>query len=126
MSTPLNVLNKNLEPCSKNPLTGFFRNGYCDTCNEDMGVHAVCCRVTDEFLEFSKQAGNDLSTPIPEFGFPGLKDGDQWCVCAARWKEAYDAGFACSVVLESTHIETLKYVPLDILLEFAVDRPGKK
>ena len=86
-----------------------------------MGMHVVCCRVTEEFLEFSKHAGNDLSTPIPEYNFPGLKPGDQWCVCAARWKEAYDHGKACGVVLASTHISMLEYATLEELQEFAVD-----
>jgi uncharacterized protein (DUF2237 family) len=121
MSSPINVLNTNLEPCSKDPLTGYFRNSYCDTCDEDIGAHTVCCRVSEEFLEFSKRAGNDLSTPLPELGFPGLKPGDQWCVCAARWREAYEAGYACPVVLESTNYETLKHVPLEYLQEYAID-----
>lgn len=84
-------------------------------------MHVICCRVTEEFLEFSKSAGNDLSTPVPEFNFPGLKPGDQWCVCAARWKEAYEAGMACGVVLAATHMSTLEFVSLDELKEYAVD-----
>lgn len=84
-------------------------------------MHVICCRVTEEFLEFSKSAGNDLSTPVPEFNFPGLKPGDQWCVCAARWKEAYEAGMACGVVLAATHMSTLEFVSLDQLKEYAVD-----
>lgn len=119
MAIPKNVLGGNLDPCGKEPMTGFFRNGYCDTCDEDLGIHSVCCLVTEEFLEFSKKAGNDLSTPMPQFGFAGLKPGDKWCVCAARWKEAYNAGFACPVVLESTHEKTLEIIDLEILEEYA-------
>ena len=120
MSYPKNVLGGNLELCGKEPMTGYFRNGFCDTCDEDFGVHTVCCKVTKEFLEFSQAAGNDLSTPVPEYGFPGLQPGDQWCVCAARWLQAYRAGFACRVVLESTHEKTLEIVDLELLKEFAV------
>ncbi len=120
MPAPKNVLGGDLIPCGKDPVTGFFRNGYCDTCDEDLGVHSVCCRVTEEFLEFSLEAGNDLSTPIPEYGFSGLKPGDQWCVCAARWLQAYEAGFACPVVLEATHEATLEFISIEILSQFAV------
>jgi uncharacterized protein (DUF2237 family) len=103
-----NVLGGELLPCSPDPrgngpTTGFFRNGCCETGPSDLGLHTVCALVDDEFLAFSKAAGNDLSTPRPEFGFPGLKDGDRWCLCAGRWKEAYDAGLAPQVVLECTH-----------------------
>lgn len=86
-----------------------------------MGVHVICCRVTEDFLEFSKRTGNDLSTPVPEFNFPGLQPGDQWCVCAGRWKEAYDAGHACGVVLAATHMAALEFVSLEELQEYAVD-----
>ena len=102
-------------------MTGWFRNGCCDTGPGDIGMHVICCRVTEEFLIFSKQAGNDLSTPIPEYQFPGLKPGDQWCVCAARWKEAYDHGMACGVVLSATHMSALEFASLEELREYAVD-----
>ena len=105
-----NVLGGELGHCCSDPLTGFYRDGCCRTGEDDLGVHSVCCQVTAEFLEFSRRAGNDLSTPMPEFGFPGLKPGDRWCVCAARWREAFDAGFAPPVVLESTHEATLRFV----------------
>src|SRR5579884_3883332 len=98
-----NVLGEPLEPCSLNPLTGFYRNGCCSTGPEDVGSHTVCVVVTAEFLEFSKAAGNDLSTPRPEWGFPGLVPGDRWCLCASRWLEAHDAGAAPDVVLGATH-----------------------
>ncbi|ANM30705.1 hypothetical protein ABI59_15665 [Acidobacteria bacterium Mor1] len=116
---PLNVLGGPLESCCRNPMTGFYRDGSCNTGTDDAGMHTVCCRITDEFLTFSKQAGNDLSTPRPEFGFPGLKDGDRWCVCAARWKEAMEAGAAPRVLLESTHVNTLDIVPLEDLQKYA-------
>ena len=116
-----NVLGGELQPCSMDPVTGWFRNGCCSTGPGDMGMHVICCRVTEEFLEFSRQAGNDLSTPVPEFNFPGLKPGNQWCVCAARWKEAYDHGKACGVVLAATHMSALEFASLEELEEFAVD-----
>ncbi|MCW5574793.1 MAG: DUF2237 domain-containing protein, partial [Burkholderiales bacterium] len=97
-----NVLGDKLQPCSERPLTGFFRDGCCNTSPEDAGVHTVCAVMTAEFLEFSKARGNDLSTPVPEFGFPGLKPGDRWCLCAPRWREALDAGRAPRVVLAAT------------------------
>lgn len=105
-----NVLGGPLEDCSHEPLTGFFRDGCCRTGAQDRGVHAVCARVTEEFLSFSRSAGNDLSTPRPEYRFPGLKPGDRWCLCAARWKEAWEAGVAPPVVLEATHASALEYV----------------
>jgi hypothetical protein len=105
-----NVLGGPLEDCSHEPLTGFFRDGCCRTGAQDRGVHAVCARVTEEFLSFSRSAGNDLSTPRPEYRFPGLKPGDRWCLCAARWKEALEAGVAPPVVLEATHASALEYV----------------
>jgi uncharacterized protein len=110
-----------LQTCSTEPLTGWFRNGCCDTGPGDLGMHVICCQVTEEFLEFSREAGNDLSTPIPEFGFPGLEPGDRWCVCAARWKEAYDAGVAPGVVLSATHMSALEFASLEELQEHAVD-----
>lgn len=114
---PLNVFGKPLQECSKKPLTGFYRDGCCSTGEEDLGLHTVCIKADNSFLEFSKQMGNDLSTPRPEFMFPGVNSGDQWCLCALRWKEAYEAGMAPSVVLESTNQDVLKYIPFDWLLE---------
>jgi len=111
----LNVLGTPLEPCSLDPMTGFYRNGCCDTGSEDQGVHIVCAVMTEEFLAFSRERGNDLSTPVPMYEFPGLKAGDRWCLCAARWREAYDAGCAPDVVLESTHARMLEWASLDEL-----------
>ncbi len=110
-----NVLGTDLTDCSHDPLTGYYRNGCCDTGSGDMGVHTVCAIMTDEFLEFSKSAGNDLSTPMPEYGFAGLKPGDQWCLCAPRWQEAFLAGKAPQVQLEATHIATLEWASLSDL-----------
>ena len=117
----INVYGKDMELCCNSPKTGFFRNGNCDTCNEDKGVHTVCILATKEFLEFSKSVGNDLSTPHPQFEFPGLKPGDRWCLCALRWKEAYDMGKAPPLFLESTHQRTLQFVDFNILQNFAVN-----
>ena len=117
----INVYGKELETCCDNPKTGFFRNGMCDTCKEDLGVHTVCILATEEFLVFSKGAGNDLSTPRPEFNFSGLKPGNRWCLCAMRWKEAYEQGKAPPVFLESTHEATLKLVDFNILQQYAVN-----
>ena len=114
-----NVLGGELTPCSFNPLTGFYRNGCCETGPEDTGQHTVCAVMTAEFLRFSYAAGNDLSTPRPEFGFAGLNPGDRWCLCAPRWKEALDAGFAPPVVLEATHEEVLAITPLGVLKDHA-------
>ena len=111
----LNVLGTPLEPCSLDPMTGFYRNGCCDTGSEDQGVHIVCAVMTEEFLAFSKERGNDLSTPVPMYEFPGPKAGDRWCLCAARWREAYDAGCAPTVVLEATHARMLEWASLDEL-----------
>jgi uncharacterized protein (DUF2237 family) len=118
--TALNVLGQELLPCSNAPLTGFFRNGCCETGPDDLGLHTVCAVMTAEFLAFSRRAGNDLSTPRPDLRFPGLKPGDRWCLCAPRWKEALDAGAAPGVVLEATHEETLAIVTLDVLKAYAV------
>lgn len=107
-----NVLGGELEICSTNPLTGFMRDGCCNTGPGDFGMHLVCCVMTQEFLEFSKRRGNDLSTPAPEFLFPGLKPGDRWCLCAARWVEALQAGVAPKIVLEATHAVMLEYASL--------------
>ena len=114
-----NVLGSDLAVCGTDPLTGFYRDGCCNTGAEDLGVHTVCTRVTEEFLVFSKGVGNDLSTPRPEFGFQGLTPGDQWCLCAARWQEALEAGAAPPVVLEATHASTLEWVSLEDLRQHA-------
>ena len=114
-----NLLGLPLETCSTEPMTGYFRNGCCETDEDDRGSHTVCTQVTEEFLEFQRRRGNDLVTPRP--GFPGLKPGDRWCVCAARWKEALDAGCAPPVVLAATHAEAVRVVPRDALLAHAVD-----
>lgn len=120
MFESINVLGTKLVSCSENPKTGFFRDGCCNTDYSDTGLHTVCVQLTDEFLQFSKAQGNDLTTPIPQYGFTGLKAGDKWCLCAARWLEAYKSNRAPKVFLESTHEETLALVPLKILKEFAV------
>ena len=116
-----NVLGGALADCSREPLTGFFRNGCCDTGPMDRGVHTVCALMTAEFLALSKYLGNDLSTPRPEFNFAGLKPGDQWCLCAARFLQAHEEGAAPKVRLSATHLRTLEIVPLDILRLYAVD-----
>jgi uncharacterized protein (DUF2237 family) len=116
----VNVLGGVLVPCSADPVTGFFRNGCCDTADDDIGSHTVCAVMTAAFLSFSKDAGNDLSTPHPEFGFPGLKPGDRWCLCAPRWQQAFAAGQAPSVILEATHRGALEYCRLDDLRRHAV------
>lgn len=115
MSDAKNVLGGKLEACCTSPMTGFYRNGSCDTGGEDTGVHVVCAQVTEEFLSFTKTRGNDLSTPSPTSGFPGLKPNDKWCLCASRWKEALDAGVAPPVILSATHISALEYVSLEEL-----------
>jgi hypothetical protein len=112
-----NVLGTDLVTCSMEPLTGWYRSGCCETDADDLGVHAVCAEVTDEFLEFSKSVGNDLSTPRP--GFEGLQPGDRWCLCASRWQEALDAGVAPPVVLEATHLQALEWVSLEDLRNHA-------
>jgi uncharacterized protein (DUF2237 family) len=116
-----NVLGEPLELCSIKPMTGFYRDGCCNTGREDVGNHTVCVVMTDAFLAFSKSRGNDLSTPVPEIGFAGLKAGDRWCLCAARWREALKAGCAPRVVLTATHERTLDYVSLDDLKKHAID-----
>lgn len=110
-----------MEPCSVNPVTGFFRNGCCDTSREDFGSHTVCTYLTEEFLNFSVAHGNDLVTPRPQWDFPGLKAGDRWCLCASRWLEAYRAGAAPMVYLKSTHRKALEIIPLEVLERFAYD-----
>lgn len=119
--SPKNVLGEPLELCSLTPRTGFTRTGACETGPEDIGSHTVCTQVTDEFLAFSRARGNDLSTPAPQFGFPGLKPGDRWCLCAARWREAYDAGQAPRVVLTATHARALEVIPLETLKAYSLD-----
>ena len=117
----LNVLGEIIVPCSEDPVTGFYRDGCCNTGPEDAGKHTVCAQMTAEFLEFSKREGNDLSTPRPEFGFDGLKPGDRWCVCATRWRDAYEAGAAPPVVMQSTHENALEDSPFAALKKHALD-----
>ena len=116
-----NVFGEPLQACSTAPVTGFFRNGCCDTSDQDVGSHTVCAVMTEDFLRFSKSRGNDLSTPLPDFGFPGLKAGDRWCLCAPRWQEAFEAGQAPRVVLRATHQGALDYCALDDLKRHAID-----
>ena len=116
-----NVLGSRLETCCRSPMTGFYRTGRCDTGREDAGLHIVCARMTAEFLEFSAERGNDLSTPNPEHGFPGLRPGDCWCLCVARWKEALEADAAPQVNLAATHLSTLEFVTLEELRAHAID-----
>jgi len=116
----INVLGTELMPCSQDPLTGYYRTGCCENRGDDPGLHVVCCLVTDDFLAFSSEAGNDLSTPMPQYGFAGLHDGDRWCLCAARWAEALEAGRACPVILESTHVSALEFVDLADLEAHAI------
>lgn len=111
-SSPTNVLGGALQPCSFEPLTGYYRTGCCENRGDDPGMHVVCVELTDEFLEFSKSVGNDLSTPMPQYGFAGLTAGDRWCLCAARWAEALEAGVAPRVHLDATHVLALEYVSL--------------
>ena len=120
-SNAKNVLGSDLAVCSTEPMTGFYRDGCCNTGGQDVGLHVVCAEMTADFLKFSRARGNDLSTPMPMYEFPGLKPGDRWCLCAARWKEAYDAGMAPKVHLEATHISTLEFASLEELQEFATD-----
>lgn len=117
----INVLGEPLQVCSDRPLTGFYRDGKCNTCDEDVGSHTVCIQASKEFLEYSRFKGNDLSTPVPEYGFEGVKPGDGWCLCAARWLEAYESGMAPRVHLMRTHKRALEVVPLAKLREYAVD-----
>jgi uncharacterized protein (DUF2237 family) len=118
---PLNVFDEPLMPCSENPLTGFFRDGCCNTNNQDKGSHTICVEVTDEYLKYSKLTGNDLSTPMQEFGFPGLKQGDRWCLCAPRWLQAHENNVAPKVFLTRTHKRALETVPIAILRQYAAD-----
>jgi len=116
-----NVLGTELETCSMDPVTGFYRDGCCNTGGSDMGLHTVCIEVTADFLKFSKQQGNDLSTPFPQYEFPGLQPGDRWCLCVERWKEALEAGMAPHVKLDACHISTLEFVDLEDLQQYAVE-----
>jgi uncharacterized protein (DUF2237 family) len=121
MDEEMNVLGEPLQSCSEKPLTGFFRDGKCNTCAEDVGSHTVCIQASQKFLEYSRFKGNDLSTPMPEYGFDGVKPGDSWCLCAARWLEAYESGMAPRVHLMRTHKRALEVVPLEKLRKYAVD-----
>ena len=121
MKKQKNVLGETLESCSTAPITGWYRDGCCNTDENDRGLHTVCVKVKDEFLKWCKEAGNDLITPHPEFGFPGLKDGDKWCVCASWYARALEAGKGCPIYLKATHEKTLELVKIEKLKEFAVD-----
>ena len=124
MTTDRNVLGGDLEVCGTDPITGFFRDGCCTTGPEDQGSHTICAVATREFLDHQRSVGNDLSTPMPRYGFPGLQPGDRWCVVAVRWLQAYQDGVAAPVVLASTHARATDIVPLELLTEHAVDVPG--
>ena len=117
----LNIFNEPLEACSFDPVTGFFRSGCCETSEQDTGSHTVCAIMTEEFLKFSKSKGNDLSTPVTAFDFPGLNSGDRWCLCAARWLEAYEAGSAPSIIARATHRRALEIIPMEAMKEFSLD-----
>ncbi|MDB9516091.1 DUF2237 domain-containing protein [Roseofilum reptotaenium CS-1145] len=119
-----NVFGEPLQPCCTDPMTGYYRTGYCETGPGDFGLHVVCAQVTEEFLAYTREQGNDLSTPVPMYQFPGLKSGDRWCLCASRWKEALEAGVAPPVVLSATHLNTLAVIPLELLKDHAVDPEG--
>ncbi len=124
MAGAKNVLGTPLQSCCTDPMTGFYRNGRCDTGLGDDGLHVICAQMTEEFLSFSRSRGNDLSTPHPESGFPGLEPGDRWCLCASRWKEALEADMAPPVVLAATHMSALEFVSLEELTAHAVDQPA--
>ncbi|MFT5171167.1 MAG: hypothetical protein ACI9BD_000939 [Candidatus Marinamargulisbacteria bacterium] len=121
MKSQKNVFGKPLRACCMQPSTGYTRNGLCELHPEDQGLHTICVMITDTFLEFSKASGNDLSTPLPEYGFPGLKAGDKWCLCATRWKDAFDVGMAPKIVISATHESVLELVDIETLKSFAVD-----
>jgi uncharacterized protein (DUF2237 family) len=121
MKNSRNVLGEDLQVCSLDPITGFQRQGRCETDEDDLGTHVVCAEVTDAFLSFTRSRGNDLTTPAPNLGFPGLKPGDRWCLCVSRWKEAYEAGVAPPVVLAATHQKALDHVDLEDLRQHALD-----
>lgn len=116
-----NVFGGDLVVCSADPLTGFFRNGKCDTCGDDTGMHTVCAEMTKEFLLYSRRVGNDLSTPVPEWRFPGLQPGDRWCLCLPRWLQALEAGVAPRLYLRATHMSAIEHIPMEVLLEYAAD-----
>ena len=121
MTDAKNVSGKPLETCSTSPMTGFFRNGCCETGSQDAGTHVVCAQVTEEFLTYTQLQGNDLSMPMPMYDFPGLKPGDHWCLCVSRWKEALDSGVAPPIVLSATHEAALKVVALEVLQEHSIE-----
>lgn len=121
MDDSLNVFGEKLETCGEEPMTGFFRDGCCNTSDQDLGSHTVCVEVTEDFLNYSRSRGNDLLTPVPAYGFPGLKAGDRWCLCAARWLEAQRADMAPRVFLRRTHLRALEVAPLELLRRYAVD-----
>ncbi len=121
MDEAINVLGEPLLACGEHPVTGYFRDGYCNTCQEDLGSHTVCIEASREFLEYSRFRGNDLSTPMPQYGFSGLRPGDRWCLCAARWLEAYNDQRAPRVFVTRTHRRALELVPLELLTRFAAD-----
>ncbi len=121
MDDSVNVFGEPLETCGEDPVTGFFRDGCCNTSAQDFGSHTVCVELTQDFLEYSKSRGNDLMTPVPAYGFPGLKPGQRWCLCAARWLEAQKAGKAPRVYLRRTHVRALDTVPMEVLRSFALD-----
>ncbi|MBD3673716.1 MAG: DUF2237 domain-containing protein [Planctomycetaceae bacterium] len=116
-----NVLGSDLDDCSCDPMTGFFRDGKCNTCGDDAGMHTVCAVMTEDFLEFSKSRGNDLSTPIPMYDFPGLKEGDRWCLCLPRWLEALEHDMAPQIVLKATHMSAIEHISLETMKDYAVD-----
>jgi uncharacterized protein (DUF2237 family) len=124
MTEASNVLGGKLELCCTSPMTGYYRDGKCNTGAGDFGAHIVCAQVTEEFLTYSRLVGNDLSTPVPEFNFPGLKPGDRWCLCASRWKQALNAGVAPPVVLSATHASALEYVSMSELKQYAISDTG--
>jgi len=119
-NSPKNVLGEPLCLCCNSPKTGFYRDGFCKTGSQDVGLHLICAEVTHEFLEYSRSCGNDLVTPMPLYQFPGLKPGDRWCLCVSRWREALDAGVAPPIDLQATHESTLKYISIDVLKQYAI------
>ena len=121
MDESFNVLGEKLEVCGMDPVTGFYRDGVCNTCKDDFGSHTVCIETSQEFLDYTKSQGNDLSTPMPAYGFEGLEPGDNWCVCAGRWLEAEKRGMAPRLNLQSTHIKALEIIPMELLIKYAVD-----
>ena len=121
MDESFNVLGEKLEVCGMDPVTGFYRDGVCNTCKDDFGSHTVCIETSQEFLDYTKSQGNDLSTPMPAYGFEGLEPGDNWCVCAGRWLEAEKRGIAPRLNLQSTHIRALEIIPMELLIKYAVD-----